>query len=123
MRADRETDALYAGMRRRFGARRAEANGYRYAGYFHREQALLLSLLDADAAVVLDVACGSGLMLEPLRDGAIFPQINRANYAVTIYPPVAQMAFFVFTRVGDALWAVKLGWLALEALAMLGATA
>ena len=57
--------------------------------------------------------------LEPLRDGAIFPQINRANYAVTIYPPVAQMAFFVFTRVGETLWAVKLGWLALEALAML----
>jgi hypothetical protein len=60
--------------------------------------------------------------LEPLRDGAIFPQINRATYAVTIYPPVAQMAFFVFTRVGDALWAVKLGWLALEALAMLALT-
>jgi alpha-1,6-mannosyltransferase len=57
--------------------------------------------------------------LESLRDGAIFPQINRADYAVTIYPPVAQMAFFVFTRVGGTLWAVKLGWLALEALAML----
>lgn len=69
MRADRDTDALYAGMRRRFGTRRAAANGYRYEGYFRREQALLLSLLDADAAIVLDVACGSGLMLEPLRDG------------------------------------------------------
>jgi hypothetical protein len=57
--------------------------------------------------------------LEPLRDGAIFSQINRANYAVTIYPPVAQMAFFLFTRVGETLWAVKLGWLALEVLAML----
>jgi alpha-1,6-mannosyltransferase len=58
-------------------------------------------------------------VLERLRDGAIFPQINRADYAVTIYPPVAQMAFFVFTRVGETLWTVKLGWLALEALAML----
>jgi hypothetical protein len=38
---------------------------------------------------------------------------------VTIYPPVAQMAFFVFTRMGEVLWAVKLGWLAPEALAML----
>jgi alpha-1,6-mannosyltransferase len=57
--------------------------------------------------------------LESLRDGAIFTRINRAGYAVTIYPPVAQMAFFAFTRIGETLWTVKLGWLALEALAML----
>lgn len=67
MRADRRTDALYAAMRGRFGATRARANGYRYEAYFRREQAVLLALTDADARVVLDVACGSGLMVQPLR--------------------------------------------------------
>src|SRR5205823_3818984 len=33
--------------------------------------------------------------LAPLRDEAIFPNINRNNYAPTIYPPVAQLLFFV----------------------------
>src|SRR5690348_12224079 len=40
--------------------------------------------------------------LKALRDSAIFPNINRADYAVTIYPPVAQMFFFVVTRLGDS---------------------
>ncbi len=56
--------------------------------------------------------------LEPLRDEAVYPRINRADYAVTIYPPVAQMAFLLFHMVGDSLIALKLGLLALEALAM-----
>ncbi len=30
-----------------------------------------------------------------LRDAAVFPHINRANYAPTIYPPAAQICFFV----------------------------
>lgn len=66
MRADQKTDALYAHMRRRFGAARARANGYRYEGYFIREQQVLLSLIDPNARTLLDVACGSGLMLRPL---------------------------------------------------------
>ena len=63
---DRETDRLYAGMRGRHGTQSALANGYRYEGYFRREQALVLGLLSPDGEVVVDVACGSGLMLEPL---------------------------------------------------------
>ena len=68
MRADRDTDALYGGMRGRFGATRARANGYRYETYFKRERALLLSMLDPTAQRIVDVACGSGLMLQPLLD-------------------------------------------------------
>lgn len=66
MRGDKTTDGLYAGMRDRFGEASPLANGYRYRGYFLREQALLLSLLDSSAPVLVDVACGSGLMLAPL---------------------------------------------------------
>jgi len=36
--------------------------------------------------------------LTHLRDDAVYPNINRANYAVTIYPPVAQMFFLLATR-------------------------
>ncbi|MFZ1414690.1 MAG: glycosyltransferase 87 family protein [Defluviicoccus sp.] len=57
--------------------------------------------------------------LAALRDDAIYPNINRADYAVTIYPPAAQAAFRLFTRVAETVWAMKLGWLALEAAAML----
>ena len=58
-------------------------------------------------------------VLAPLRDFAIYPHINRADYAVTIYPPVAQMAFVLFTRIAETVWAVKFGWLTLEAGMML----
>jgi len=38
--------------------------------------------------------------LAHLRDAAIYPNINRADYALTIYPPVAQFFFFLVTRFG-----------------------
>lgn len=66
MRGDKRTDALYAGLRGRYGRAQARANGYRYEAYFRREQAVLLRLLDPAAPVSVDVACGSGLMLHPL---------------------------------------------------------
>lgn len=69
MRADRATDALYAGMRGRYGTQRAQANGYRYEAYFKRERAVLLSLIAPSAQRIVDVACGSGLMLQPLLGG------------------------------------------------------
>jgi alpha-1,6-mannosyltransferase len=37
--------------------------------------------------------------LAGLRDDSIYPNINRKEYAHTIYPPVAQIFFFVMTRV------------------------
>ena len=39
--------------------------------------------------------------LAPLRDEAVFPNINRNNYAPTIYPPVAQLLFLGATRLGE----------------------
>jgi hypothetical protein len=50
-----------------------------------------------------------------LRDAAIFPNINRADYAVTIYPPAAQAVFLAITRLGEGVVAMKLGLLAFEA--------
>jgi len=52
--------------------------------------------------------------LTALRDTAIYPNISRADYAVTIYPPVAQMFFFVVTRIGETVTTMKLAFLACE---------
>ena len=49
-----------------------------------------------------------------LRDEAIFPNINRNNYAPTIYPPVAQMLFLLASRFGETALAVKLVLVAVE---------
>ena len=42
-----------------------------------------------------------------LRDDEIYPEINRKDYAPTIYPPFAQIVFFLTTRVSQKLWAMK----------------
>jgi hypothetical protein len=52
--------------------------------------------------------------LAALRDAAIFPHINRADYAVTAYPPVAQMIFFAVTRIAETITAMRLAMLASE---------
>jgi alpha-1,6-mannosyltransferase len=56
--------------------------------------------------------------LAQLRDAAIFPNINRADYAVTIYPPVAQAIFLALTRLGESVLVMKVGLLACEAAAV-----
>jgi len=53
--------------------------------------------------------------LAPLRDPAVWPHINRADYAVTLYPPVAQSVFFAVTRLGESVVTMKLGLLLFEA--------
>ncbi len=55
--------------------------------------------------------------LLPLRDAAIFPHINRAGTARTIYPPAAQLVFQAVARVSDSVVAMKLAMVAFEALA------
>jgi alpha-1,6-mannosyltransferase len=50
-----------------------------------------------------------------LRDKEIFPHINRNNYAPTIYPPAAEMLFFLVGRFGGGVMAMKLMMLAVEA--------
>ncbi len=52
--------------------------------------------------------------LTSLRDTAIYPHINRADYAVTAYPPLAEMFFFAVTRVGETLTAMRLAMVACE---------
>lgn len=56
--------------------------------------------------------------LKSLRDAAIFPNINRNNYARTIYPPAAEAVFFLATRIGESVTAMKLAMLGFEAAAI-----
>jgi len=50
-----------------------------------------------------------------LRDDFIYANINRADYAITIYPPAAQMLFFVIGRIGDSLINIRLWFILIEA--------
>jgi alpha-1,6-mannosyltransferase len=53
--------------------------------------------------------------LRTLRDSIIYPNINRSDYAVTAYPPVAQMFFLAVTRIAETLTAMRLATVACEA--------
>lgn len=52
--------------------------------------------------------------LEKLRDPEIFPEINRARTAVTIYPPVAELIFLAVTRVSASVTAMKAAMVGFE---------
>jgi alpha-1,6-mannosyltransferase len=52
--------------------------------------------------------------LQALRDAAIFPHINRADYAVTAYPPLAQAFFVVVTRLGETVTTMRLAMVGCE---------
>ena len=52
--------------------------------------------------------------LAMLRDAAIYPNINRADYAVTAYPPIAELFFFLATRIGETITIMRLAMLACE---------
>ena len=60
----------------------------------------------------------SDAALSGLRDGAIYPFINRADYAPTMYPPAAQVVFYLITRISEAPIAMKAAMVAFEALAV-----
>jgi alpha-1,6-mannosyltransferase len=47
--------------------------------------------------------------LRHLRDADIYQKINRKDYAHTIYPPAAQIAFFAISRFGESVLAMKAG--------------
>lgn len=51
-----------------------------------------------------------------LRDSAIFPHINRSDYAHTIYPPGAQIIFYGVTWISASVVAMKVSMLAFECL-------
>ena len=56
--------------------------------------------------------------LASLRDKAIYPHINRADYAPTIYPPAAQVIFAAVSGISDSVIAMKAAMVAFEALAI-----
>ncbi len=57
--------------------------------------------------------------LRPLRTPDVFPLINRANYAHTIYPPAAQVIFAVVGRVTGSVVGMKIVMVGFELLACL----
>ena len=56
--------------------------------------------------------------LKSLRDEAVYPHINRADYAHTIYPPAAQIVFAAVGRVSQTVLAEKFMMEGFEALAI-----
>src|SRR6266481_7637483 len=67
--------------------------------------------------------------LRNLRDEAIYPKINRRDYAHTMYPPAAEFMFFLTTRISESVTWMKLTivgfelitvWLLMELLASFG---
>lgn len=56
--------------------------------------------------------------LAPLRDETIYPKINRRDYAHTIYPPGAQLIYFLATRVSERVTWMKAVMVGFEALAI-----
>jgi hypothetical protein len=56
--------------------------------------------------------------LAALRNDAIYPHINRADYAPTIYPPAAQIIFAAMARISQTIVAEKALMVGFEALAI-----
>jgi hypothetical protein len=52
--------------------------------------------------------------LRMLRDDIIFPFVDKADYAVTIYPPASQLLFLLVTRVHESVIAMKVALVAFE---------
>jgi hypothetical protein len=46
--------------------------------------------------------------LQSLRDGEIYPKINRRDYAHTMYPPAAQVTYFLTTRISESVTWMKI---------------
>ena len=60
----------------------------------------------------------SDTQLASLRDAAIYPNINRRDYARTIYPPVAEYIFWAVTRVSQSVTGMKAAMVAFDLLTM-----
>ncbi len=56
--------------------------------------------------------------LKSLRDENIYPEINRKDYARTIYPPFAQVVFFLVTRIDEDIVEMKAAMVAFDAIAI-----
>src|SRR5438132_5642023 len=67
--------------------------------------------------------------LQSLRDEEIYPKINRRDYAHTMYPPAAEVTYFLTTRISESVTWMKLTivgfelitvWLLIELLSSFG---
>ena len=56
--------------------------------------------------------------LANLRDEKIYPNINRREYARTMYPPVAEGAFVLITRISESVTWMKAAMVGFEAIAI-----
>ncbi|MDQ3014190.1 MAG: DUF2029 domain-containing protein, partial [Acidobacteriota bacterium] len=56
--------------------------------------------------------------LEFLRDETIYPEINRSDYAHTIYPPLAQFIYLIVTRVSQTVTWMKTALVGFEIVAI-----
>ncbi len=56
--------------------------------------------------------------LKGLRDRDIYPEINRKEYAPTIYPPAAEAVYFAVSRLSESVTMMKAAMLAFEAFAV-----
>jgi hypothetical protein len=56
--------------------------------------------------------------LAHLRDREIYSNVNRRDYAPTIYPPAAQAIYFMVTRLSESVTMMKAAMLAFEAAAV-----
>ncbi|HEX8459732.1 MAG TPA: glycosyltransferase family 87 protein [Pyrinomonadaceae bacterium] len=61
--------------------------------------------------------------LAHLRDSDIYPNINRRDYAPTIYPPLAQIVFFLSTRVSEQVVWMKFVLVLFEAVGLFALSA
>lgn len=57
-------------------------------------------------------------LLAGLRDGEIYPLINRKDYARTIYPPVAQWYYLAVTRFSESVLGMRVAMLFCEGVAL-----
>ena len=57
--------------------------------------------------------------LKALRDPAVFPFINRAEYAPTIYPPAAQLVFALVGHITSSVMGMKIAMLGFETVSVL----
>ena len=56
--------------------------------------------------------------LADLRDDDIYPEINRKTYAHTIYPPLAEIVFYLVTRIDESVVVMKAAMVGFELVAI-----
>ena len=66
IRADANADKIYDRLRTDYGEFNPKASGYLSERFFLQERALVLKTLANESGLLLDIACGSGLVTLPL---------------------------------------------------------